>query len=347
MKIIHFLTFLLLCVTAANAGEPIRVADTLTDKSVTIILSEQKPTCQNDDIIVPPPLSEGNLIAIVSPAGHAEKLDFASIESIIESMGFRVMAGRHARGRHGSYSGSEEERLSDLKEALINPEVKAVICSRGGYGSVHLLDSLSHLPLRDNVKWLVGFSDISALQALLLSKGIASIHGPMGINIKYHDGEPSPSCQALFALLKGSHARYEIDRHKYNRNGSVTATLTGGNLAVLEGLAATPFDEFRRGTVLFIEDVSEPVYKIQRQLYRLKLSGILGNLSGLIVGSFSDMKTDEDFSDTETMIRDMVSDYGYPVAFGVPVGHERVNIPLIIGAPMEMTVTDNGTILSQ
>jgi len=348
MKIVSFLSCLLLSATAVYAENDAQLADTLDDNRVTIIISDERPDLPPADAVIPEPLAKGDLIAIVAPSGHAEHYNYGAIAAVLDSLGFRTTLGQHVGCRQGSYAGTEEERREDLQDALLDPEVKAVICARGGYGAVHLLDSLSRLPLRDNAKWLVGFSDISALHALLLSKGIASIHGPMGSSLHYgRDGDLSPSCKALFGLLEGSHVRYEIDAHRFNRNGSATAQLVGGNLAVLEGLAATPFDEFRPGTILFIEDVSEPVYKIQRQLYRLKLSGILGSLSGLIVGRFSDMKTDEDFSDTEVMIRDMVAEYGYPVAFGVPAGHVRVNIPFIIGAPMQMTVTDDGTTLTQ
>jgi len=329
--------------TAASDAAAQEMCDTLVDKRVTMYISARPPMLPADNAIIPEPLENGDLIAIVSPASESANSDFCQMVDIIESEGFQAYVSPHAEGRNGYYSGTVEERLSDLTDAILNPDVKAIICTRGGYGAVHLLAGLDSLPIRDNPKWLVGFSDISALHAIMAHHGIASIHGPMGINLKLHDGEPSPSCRALFGILKGHHATYEIEPHPYNRTGETYGQLAGGNLAVINGLISTPFDVIKPGSILFIEDVAEPVYKIERQLYQLKLNGILENLAGLIVGDF----TETDEQAMEAMIHEMVAGYDYPVAFGVPAGHARVNIPLVLGAPIMMEVTDEGTTLIQ
>lgn len=345
-KIIH-LAVCLAFPALIGAAAPLEI-DTLTEHGVTMILTAAGHPVADPDggMTVPPPLKDGDIVAVVSPSGEAHDTDFQAITRTLEDQGWRVRIGEHAAGRNGTYSGSRQQRLSDLSAALTDPEVKAVICTRGGYGAVHLLEDLAELPLSDNPKWLVGFSDISALHALMNSNGIASIHGPMGINMTSPE-HISNSCRALFDILKGYGMKYEVDTHPYNRNGVVEATLTGGNLAVIDGLASTPFDCFRPGSVLFIEDVSEPIYKIERMLYRLKLSGVLDMLGGLIVGAFTDVAPDHNYASMECMIRDMVAEYDFPVAFGIPAGHVKVNVPLILGAPVRLEVTDRATVITQ
>ena len=318
----------------------------LTDERVTVTV-DSSSVITGGPLIMPPFLKPGDTVAIVSPAGDARKADFKAMEDVIRDMGFNVTIGRHAACSYGCYAGTDSQRLSDLTEALSDPRIKAVIATRGGYGSVHLLDSVDALPLLHNPKWLVGFSDISALHALMQRHGLTSIHGPMGINMHRRGGDVTVSCKALFNMLRGFPQRYEIDGTPFNRPGKAQGQLTGGNLAVLDALVSTPFDALRPGTILFIEDIGEPVYKIERQLYRLKLSGVLGSLRGLIVGDFTDTPHDAGFTSMERMISDMTSEYDYPVAFGVPAGHGRVNLPLMLGKEITLEVTENKTVITQ
>ena len=345
-RLIFAAMMLLLGLAAATAQIYDTPSDTLADRRVIISLNERAPLVPAEDVIVPPALQKGDLVAIVTPAGEAHGYDFNRIARVIEAQGFRTMIAPHAAARNGYYGGTADQRGSDLEAALLNPEVKAIICSRGGYGAVHLLDRLDRLPLRDNAKWLVGFSDISALHALMNRHGIASIHGPMGVNMK-SESNPTPSVQTLFDILKGQHPTYTIDAHRLNREGYTIGTLVGGNLAVTDGLVGTPYNVIRPGTVLFIEDVAEPVYKVERMLYRLKLNGVLGQLAGLIVGDFTEAGPDDNYRSMEAMIREMVKDYDYPVAFGVPAGHARVNVPLMFGCPVLLDVSEEGTTITQ
>lgn len=291
-------------------------------------------------VIYPAPLHKGDKIAICAPASKIDPKVVEKALPVLKQMGWRVEVMPHTLGTSGSYSGTDAERLADLRTALTDPEVRAVICARGGYGVVHLMEELDKLPLRDDPKWVVGFSDISALHALMASKGIASIHSSMCAGIK--EGVDNEDNKALFDILQGDRPVHIFDSHDYDRQGIATGRLKGGNLAVIADLIGTPYDIIEPDTILFIEDVSEPVYKIERILYQLKLSGVLGKLKGLIVGQFTDYKPDSNYRDMETMIHKMVADYNYPVAFNVPVGHVDHNIPLIESATITLKVSPSG-----
>lgn len=300
----------------------------------------------NEPFIVPEPLKEGDKIAIVSPAGVTRARNVYNALPVLQGYGWEPYTSANAFGRYGTYSGTPDERYADLEAALLDPEVKAILCSRGGYGAVHLLSRLDELPLRENAKWIIGFSDISALHALMQKHGIASIHGPMAKHIASHNGDDTDS-QALIGLLRGESQIYELQPDPLNICGTATGTLLGGNMAVLSGLVGTPYDMFKPGTILFVEDVSEPVYKIERMMYQLQLSGVLEQLLGLIVGAFTEYSPDVDGRSMEEMIHGMVKDYGYPVAFHVPFGHGSRILPFVEGAETTFTVTTELVTIAQ
>ena len=338
-RLIFAAMMLLLGVAAATAQVYETPSDTLADRRVIISLNERAPLLPAEDVIVPPALQKGDLVAIVTPAGEAHGYDFNRIARVIEAQGFRTMIAPHAAARNGYYGGTADQRGSDLEAALLNPEVKAIICSRGGYGAVHLLDRLDRLPLRDNAKWLVGFSDISALHALMNRHGIASIHGPMAKHISASGGS-NPDFRALNAIFCGAPAvEYTVDPHPLNRPGIACAPLQGGNLAVLQALVATPYDLLRPDTILFIEDIGEPIYKVERMLMQLRMSGVLPRLAGLIVGEFTGAEPDRNHPSVESMIRQMVDPYDYPVTFNFPIGHGSCARPLIESLSTRLTVT--------
>lgn len=292
-------------------------------------------------IIYPAPLRQGDKIAIVSPAGAVDPAKVEGAVQVLTEQGYRVEVMPHALGRHGNFSGTPEERYSDMEKALLDPEVKAILCSRGGYGVVHIMDRLAALPLRENAKWIIGYSDISALHALMSSEGIASIHSPMAGQIML--GREDPDTDSLLRILEGETPVYTFPSHQYDRQGIATGKLLGGNLAVLAELISTPYDIIQPDTILFIEDISEPIYKIERILYQLRLSGVLKNLRGLIVGQFTEYHPDANYNDMETMIRNAVSGYNFPVAFNVPIGHVDHNIPVIESAEVTLKVSPSGT----
>lgn len=289
-------------------------------------------------LLVPQPLSPGDRIAIVSPAGIARAADVFNAACAIERQGWEPVVMPHALGRHGSFSGTEYERFSDLCRAMTDPQIRAAVCSRGGYGAVHLLERLDALPLRDDPKWLIGFSDITALHALMVRHGIASVHGPMTRYIGAEGGF-NPDFKALCGILRGGMPHYRLKPHPLNRPGSAEGRFTGGNLAVMSGLISTPFDMMRPDTVLFIEDIAEPIYKVERQLRQLRMNGVLPRLKALLTGAFTDYRPDANYETMERMIADAVAGYDYPVAFGIPAGHGGRSLPLIEGAEVRIEVS--------
>lgn len=294
----------------------------------------------NDRIIFPAPLKKGDKIAVCSPAGKIKPEVVEPAVDVLRRHGWKVEIMPHVYGEYGSFSGTPDERFSDLKAAFEDPDVRAILCSRGGYGVVHIMDRLNRLPLEKDPKWVIGFSDISALHALMTSKGIASIHSSMAAHIK--EGENDPDNAALFDILEGGRPAHIFDSHDYDRQGIATGTLRGGNLAVLAELLSTPYDLLLPDSILFIEDVSEPIYKIERILYQMRLSGLLGNIRGLIVGQFTDYKPDGIHESMEAMIRDAVDGYNMPIAFNAPIGHVDHNIPLIESAKITLKVSPAG-----
>ena len=235
-------------------------------------------------------LKPGDTVAILSPASAVDPALIDGAVKALQSRGFNTKVMAHATGRKGTYSASAGERLDDMRSALSDPAVKAILCSRGGYGAVDMLGRLIPKPV-----WLIGFSDISALHALWQSQGIMSIHGSMARHLAEFPAD-DPANQALFQILcHGTQPAYSFTTHPLSRQGSVRGQMIGGNLAVLAGLISTPYDMLKPGRILVIEDIAEPIYKVERILHQLRLNGVLENLSGLLVGQFTEYRGDSNY----------------------------------------------------
>lgn len=298
--------------------------------------------------MIPAPIRQGDRIAIVSPASVIEPQLVEGAASTLQALGYEPLVMPHALGRSGTYSGTPDERFADIAAALADNSVRAILCSRGGYGAVHLLDRLDPVVAGTvgNPRWLIGFSDISALHALWYRHGIPSLHASMARQLAL--GVDTEATGRLLSLLEGNPFSLEWTNHTGvpNRPGTVTATVTGGNLAVLDALVSTPYDTLRPGNILFIEDIAEPVYKIERMLYRLAMSGVLARIAGLVIGRFTEYRPDLNHTSMEDMIRKMVDRYSFPVAFGAPIGHiGSDNMPVLHGATVTMTVRANHCVL--
>ncbi len=292
-------------------------------------------------MIKPQPLKEGDTVAIVSPAGALREPAIVQTAALtLQAMGFNTVIAPHCQTRRGYYAGTTAERAEDLLSMIADESVKAILCSYGGYGCVHIAEQFAE-EIEKHPKWIIGMSDCSVLLAACASKGIMSVHAPQCNHLGKHPY--SESVKQLRNILFGNNVRYEIPPHAQNICGTAVGQLVGGNLSVLCSLLRTPYDIFTPETILFIEDINEPVYRIERMMYNLKLAGILDNIKGLIVGSFSGTKEHTDFGGTlYELINRLVADCHIPVCFNFPVGHTDDNMPLIVGAEAEFNVNHGG-----
>ncbi len=292
-------------------------------------------------MIAPEPLKRGDTIAIASPAGAVREhtlVEQAAAE--LRARGFNVVLAPHCLTRSGYYSGTREERAADFAALLTDNNVKAILCSYGGYGCVHLLEGLSPLIAR-HPKWIIGMSDCSALHAACLASGVQSLHAPQCRHIAAHPHHPAT--EQLFNILGGKKPHYKTTPHPLNLQGAARGTLAGGNLSVLAALAGTPYDIFAEERIIFIEDTGEHPYRVERLMYQLKLSGALARIKGLIVGQFNGVKEHTGFGGTtQELICNIIKEYGVPVCFNFPTGHCDNNFPLIEGAEVALTVTKKG-----
>lgn len=288
-------------------------------------------------LIYPPLLKKGDKAVIISPSGNTDSRYIDTAEKVLKSWGLLVQTGAFSYEKYGRYGGTKEQRMHDLRLAMDAPDIKLIFCSRGGYGTIQLLRDIEYNGIKRYPKWLVGYSDITALHSAFLKNGIISLHAPMARHLAEH-GDDEASCKLKQILFSGSFS-HKAEAHPYNRPGSTKGRLFGGNMSVLCGLAGTPYFAVPPRGILFIEDVAEPPYKIDRMMWQLKLSGILGKISGLVVGQFSECAEDPLMGQTiYEAIRDMTSEYGYPVVFGFPVGHTDANYPMLHGGRVLLDV---------
>lgn len=290
-----------------------------------------------------PYLQYGDKIAIISPSGNIapELIDQAA--NVLESWGLVPVIGKNAKNQYGRFASTPDERRNDLQWAFDQKEIKAIVCSRGGYGLIQIIDEVDFTHFELYPKWLIGFSDITILHLAINAYNIASIHGIMAKDIA-SNGEPA---QRLKQLLFGELPAYNhITPHLLNRAGKCHAEIIGGNLSVMCGMRGTHFDVDPQGKILFIEDIGEKPYQIDRFIWNLKIGGVLESLSGLIVGQFTEYEEDNEIHATVyELIAKAVSEYDYPVIFDFPAGHIDNNQPLPFGIGAMMTVDENGASL--
>lgn len=288
----------------------------------------------------PPYLKPGDKIAIVSPAGKIDRTVVERGAELLREQGFVVEIGKHAFDKEGVFAGSDRDRALDMQEAMNDKKVRAIFCSRGGYGSLRTHRQLNWSAFFRNPKWLVGFSDITVFHAYLTRHKITSIHGVMAAFFE-QEGTVTDSFIRTVNLMKGEIPVYEIEPHELNRPGKTEGVLIGGNLSVIQSLRGTTLDHSPQGKILFIEDTSEYLYHLDRMMTNLRVGRVLEKISGLIVGYFSDMKDGETpyGKSSYEIIREAITEYRYPILFGFPAGHRLPNLPLIMGGRITMNVT--------
>ncbi len=299
-------------------------------------------------ILQPSSLKKGDIIAITCPAGYLDPAKTRKCIQTLQQWGYQVLVGNTLKGKSKNYfSASDEERVNELQAMLDAPEIKAILCGRGGYGISRIIDALDFKKFKKNPKWVIGFSDITLLHAHVHQQcNIASIHAPMAAAFNEKNNQYLLSLQNALA---GKYSCYETKKHRLNREGKGEGLIVGGNLALITHAIGTPSALKTKNKILFIEDIGEHIYQVDRMMVQLKRSGMLANLAGLIVGHFSDIKdTERPFGKTVYQtIKEHVDEYAYPVCFGFPVGHEKENLALKIGSTYTLKVEKNRVMLSE
>ncbi len=300
------------------------------------------------ELITPPTLIEGDLVGIVAPARKVSEEEVLPAINLLNSWGLKVLLSKNIYGSYNQFSGTDEERAADFQEMIDDSKVKAIFCARGGYGSIRLLDLLDLRALQRNPKWVIGYSDITVFHGMLNTWFfLETIHGTMPLNFP-KDGSENLSTQSLRRVLFGESPTYHAPSHEFNRLGTAEGLLTGGNLSILYSVAGTDADITTDGKILFIEDLDEYLYHVDRMIMNLKHSGKFTNLAGLVVGSMNSMN-DNTISFGKSayeIIKECVASYDFPVCFGFPAGHEEPNLAMVMARKVKLIVDENGATLS-
>ena len=301
------------------------------------------------EIIFPQSLKKGDKIALISPAGAVEESQLEKGIKLIESNGYEPVLGKHLYTKYSNgynYAGTEKERISEMNWAFNNEEIGAIWASRGGYGCQHLLRHVQLSKFKKKPKWYIGYSDNTVVQSFLLKNNFASIHGQTIKTSSF--GVTDESYDLIFDILKGKKPTYSIAQNELNKVGTAAGTLVGGNLALIYALLGTTYSFNFKDKILFIEDIGENFYALDRMLISLDLAGVFRNIKGLIIGGMTNMGDEKDNKSYEEsfdqfaykIISERVSKYDFPVAFGFPNGHIQDNRPLMIGANITMNVAE-------
>jgi muramoyltetrapeptide carboxypeptidase len=298
-------------------------------------------------MLIPAYLKPGDKIRIVSPAGKVTEKYVLPAAKWFEKQGYRVELGKNVFASHYQFAGTDQQRLNDLQTALDDIDTKAILCSRGGYGTVRIISRINFSKFLRHPKWIIGFSDITILHSCLNNKRIATIHGVMPRYFFDKDGNANQNLLMLMQLLTGKGVSYSIAPSEFNRYGKATGELAGGNLSVISSMYGTGGELHTKGKILFLEDIDEFLYHADRMMHQLMLSGKLSNLAGIVLGNFCDMKDNESpfGKNIHEIISEAVSAYNYPVCFGFPGGHDETNLPLIFGKTWQLSVTEQGATL--
>ncbi|NVO08415.1 MAG: LD-carboxypeptidase [Bacteroidales bacterium] len=298
--------------------------------------------------ITPPFIKPGDCIGIIAPARRVLVQEINPAIRFLTGKGFIVKTAPHLFAGFHQFAGTEEQRASDFIGMIEDPTVKAILCARGGYGSVRLLEHMNFRKLQQNPKWIVGYSDITVFHSLLNGwYGLETIHGPMPFNFQ-SEGGTNESLDCLINVLTGENPKYTVNPHPLNKLGKAEGILVGGNLSILYSLSGTNADINPDGKILFIEDLDEYLYHIDRMMMNLKHGGKLTNIAGLIVGGLTEMKDNHipfGFTPHE-IVSNALKNFNIPICFDFPAGHVEPNYSLIMGRRIRLEVNDDGATVS-
>jgi muramoyltetrapeptide carboxypeptidase len=298
------------------------------------------------DLVKPPNLKKGDTIIILSPAGKLSSRTSVDPGIVLANhWGLVVFFGNHMLSQDNTFAGTDNERLEDLQKALDNPSIKAIWCARGGYGTVRIIDDLNFTKFLDKPKWIIGHSDITVLHNKVHELGYQTIHGQMPYTLKLDNPEQKPSIISLHNALFGKKLNYKLPSSKYNKEGESTGQIVGGNLSLVYSMLGSDISLNMDGKILFIEDIEEALYHIDRMMISLKRAGYFEKCRGLIVGEFRLKKNEgNNFGKTlEEIVLESIEGTNFPVVFSFQAGHIDDNRTLIFGDYVDLKVTKKKT----
>lgn len=297
--------------------------------------------------VAPPFLKKGDKVALISPSYSTPMENIEKAAAVLRGWGLEPVIGPNVEKLDaGKFAGTVAERTADVRWALKDPEIKAIICNRGGYGSIQIVDQLALEEFTNNPKWIVGFSDITTLHGMLSNAGVMSIHGTMSTFLASSGGTDQTST-LMRDLLMGSVPKYSVPAHSQNITGKASGTLVGGNICTFVPLLGSKADATAHGDIiLFIEEIGETLHNIDRLFNMLRLNGVLARCKGVVLGEFVSCSTDLAYFSVEHMLHQYLVKYNIPVLCGFPAGHDSKNLPLVMGAPVTIDVRPDGSTLT-
>ncbi|NJO01562.1 MAG: LD-carboxypeptidase [Bacteroidia bacterium] len=296
-------------------------------------------------MIRPAALKLNSRVGIVAPANYVSRQEMTMAIQILESWGLQVVPGKYLYNMHNQFAGTDKERTEDLQHMLDDDSIEAIICARGGYGTIRIVDKLDFSRFLAHPKWMVGFSDITVLHCHLQTLGVESIHGIMPLLFPKQTKE---TIESLRQVLFGEPLNYHVTPHPLNRPGECKGPLVGGNLSLFANTIGTASEVDTTGKILFLEDVDEYLYHLDRMMIHLSRAAKLKDLAGLIVGQFTEVK-DNTIAfglDVNEIIADLVKDYAFPVCYDFPIGHEIHNLSVICGREGSLEISRDMVYLS-
>lgn len=287
----------------------------------------------------PPYLQIGQKVAIVAPAKSINREEIKMAVSIFKSWGLEVVLGKHLFNTYHQFAGTDEERAQDFQEMLDNPEIRAIICARGGYGTTRIIDKLDFTAFLQKPKWIVGFSDVTVLHCHLHNFNVETIHGVMPL---LFPKQTEISIESLRCALFGKPLKVNSVLSVLNKKGKTKGVVVGGNLTLFANAIGTPSEIDTQGKILFLEEVNEYLYHIDRMMVQLKRANKLDNLAGLIIGQFSGVKDNDVFfgQTVYEIVNDLTREFNYPVCYNFPIGHEKHNMTVICNREAYLSVDE-------
>ncbi|GGZ75557.1 S66 peptidase family protein [Algibacter mikhailovii] len=295
----------------------------------------------------PPYLKAGDTVAIVAPSGilKSKQGEINQAKALLKSWGLHPIVGKHVFSQGNHFAGTDDERCEDFQKTLDDPSIKAIWCARGGYGAVRILDKLNWTQFKTNPKWVIGYSDITGIHNQIHNEGVESLHAMMCVNLTKDLSQIKTTISTFKNTVFGKPLSYTLAGSKYNKEGTATGQLVGGNLSILYSMLGSKSSLNTDGKILFIEDIGEYKYHIDRMLQSLKRAGYFDACQGVIVGDMTNLRKNTTLwgSSIVQLILDALSDYDFPIAFNMPAGHEEENKALILGRKLNLTVTQGET----